>query len=228
MYTNVNLAAPVGVLAFLAAAALLFVLVCLLIFGLATHRPRLSRLAGAAVVALALAYLGLLLAFSFISSERVLARGQEKHFCEIDCHLAYSVTDVKETKTLGDAPNQLTATGTFRIVTIKTRFDETTINPNRGDALLYPNSRVVSLADDQGHEYLPARDAQGLMDSKHESGTPMTAPLRPSESYSTTLVFDVPPSVSHPTLFIREGDAVTHFIIGHENSFLHKKTRFQT
>jgi len=228
MYTNVNLAAPVGVLAFLGTAGLLGILCCVLIFALATRRRRLSRLAGVAVVVLAGTYVGLLLVFSFISSEKVLARGEEKHFCEIDCHLAYSVTDVKETKTLGDAPNQLTANGTFRIVTIKTRFDETTINPNRGNALLYPNSRVVSLADEQRHEFFPAPQAQALLETKQQSGTPMTAPLRPGETYSTTLVFDVPANVSHPTLFIREGDAVTHFIIGHENSFLHKKTRFQT
>jgi len=55
----------------------------------------------------------------------------------------------------------------------------------------------------------------------------MTVPLRPSENYSTTLVFDLPVDVKNPTLLIREGEFVTHLVIGHENSFLHKKTRFQ-
>ena len=36
------------------------------------------------------------LAFSAGSHETDLARGQEKYFCEIDCHLAYSVVDVND------------------------------------------------------------------------------------------------------------------------------------
>jgi hypothetical protein len=227
MYTNVNLAAPVGALAFLGTVALVFALGCLLIFALVTRRRRLTRFAFIALVIVGVGYLGLLLVFSFTSSEKVLAQGQEKHFCEIDCHLAYSVTDEKETKTLNEPPKEITANGTFRIITIKTRFDETTINPKRGNALLYPNSRVVTVCDDQGHEYFPASQAQALLESKHESGSPMTMPLRPGETYLTTLVFDLPANVSHPTLFIREGELVTHFIIGHENSLFHKKTRFQ-
>jgi hypothetical protein len=55
----------------------------------------------------------------------------------------------------------------------------------------------------------------------------MTIPLRPGESYSTTLVFDLPTEIKNPTLLIREGELVTHLVIGHENSPLHKKTRFQ-
>ena len=227
MYSNVNLAAPIGALAFLGTVALVFALGCLLIFAVLTRRRRLTRLMALGLVILSGLYLGLLLVFSFTSSEKVLAQGQEKHFCEIDCHLAYSVSDEKETKTMGEAPNEITANGTFRIITVKTRFDETTINPKRGNGLLYPNSRVVTITDDQGHEYFPASQAQALLESKHDSGSPMTMPLRPGENYSTTLVFDLPANVSHPTLFIREGDSITHLIIGHENSLFHKKTRFQ-
>jgi hypothetical protein len=172
-------------------------------------------------------YLVVLLIFSFASSEKLLARGEEKHFCEIDCHLAYSVTDVRETKTLGDTPNQLTAAGVFHVVTITTRFDENTINPHRGNGLLYPNSRVVTVSDQNGNQYFPSVDAQGVLEKSQAAGTPMTIPLRPSESYSTTLVFDLPADIKNATLLIREGELVTHFVIGHENSFLHKKTRFQ-
>jgi len=59
------------------------------------------------------------------------------------------------------------------------------------------------------------------------SGKPLTAPLRPSESYTTDIVFDLPADVKSATLLVNEGDFVTHFIIGHENSFLHRKTRFR-
>jgi hypothetical protein len=134
---------------------------------------------------------------------------------------------VRETKTLGDTPNQLTAAGVFHVVTITTRFDENTISPHRGNGLLYPNSRVVTISDQNGNQYSPSVDVQGVLEKSQAAGTPMTIPLRPSESYSTTLVFDLPADIKNATLLIREGELVTHFVIGHENSFLHKKTRFQ-
>ncbi len=227
MYTNVNLAAPVGVLAFLGTGFLLFVVCLVLIYSVLRKRFGLTKVAFTGIAVIAGLYLVCLLVFSFASSEKVLARGEEKHFCEIDCHLAYSITDVRETKTLGDAPAELTAAGTFRVVTIKTRFDETTTGRNRGDGLLYPNSRVVTVSDANGNEYFPSSEAHGLLEKSQAAGTAMTIPLRPGESYSTTLTFDLPPDIKSPTLLIREGEFVTHFVIGHENSPLHKKTRFQ-
>ena len=115
----------------------------------------------------------------------------------------------------------------FRSVTIKTRFDETTIGPHRGDGLLYPNSRVVSVSDESGTQYFPSAAGKSVLEESQQAGTALTIPLRPGESYSTTLVFDLPADIKSPTLLIHEGDLVTHFVIGHENSFLHKKARFQ-
>jgi hypothetical protein len=227
MYTNVNLAAPIGALTFLGTAFLIFVTGLTLIYSIVKRKFRLTKFALAAITLIVTIYLVLLVTFSAASSEKVLARGQEKHFCEIDCHLAYSVTDVRETKTLGDAPDQVTAAGMFRVVTIKTRFDENTIGQNRGNALLYPNSRVVTVSDENGNQYSPSAEAQAVLEKSHAAGTAMTIPLRPSETYSTTVVFDLPAGVTNPTLLIREGELVTHLVIGHENSPLHKKTRFQ-
>lgn len=227
MYTNVNLAAPVGVLAFLGTGFLLFVVGLALIYSLVRKKFRLTKFALVTIALVAGLYLAILLIFSFASSDKVIAQGEEKHFCEIDCHLAYSITDVRETKTLGDAPNQLTAAGIFHVVTIKTRFDENTISPHRGNGLLYPNSRVVTVSDQNGNQYFPSAEAQRVLEKSQAAGTPMTIPLRPSESYSTTLVFDLPANIKNATLLIREGELVTHLVIGHENSFLHKKTRFQ-
>jgi hypothetical protein len=227
MYTNVNLAAPIGALAFLGTGFLFLVLVFALVFSLLKKKSGLRKLSLFSLTILAGLYLVALLMFSFTSSDQVLAQGQEKHFCELDCHLAYSVTDVQSTKSLGDLPNQLTATGIFRVVTIKTRFDENTIGRNRGDGLLYPNSRVVTVSDASGNEYFPSAEAQRVLEASHAAGTAMTVPLRPSESYSTTVVFDLPAGVKNPTLWIREGESITHLIIGHENSPLHKKTSFQ-
>jgi hypothetical protein len=233
MYTNVNLAAPLGALALLGTGLLLLVASFVLGYSLISRKFGLTKFAAMTIALIAGLYLVVLLIFSFASSEKVLARGEEKHFCEIDCHLAYSVTDVQEPKALAEvthrpiAPRSADTAGLFRVVTIKTRFDETTIGPNRGDGLLYPNSRVVSVVDESGKEYFPATQAQRVLEDSQAAGTAMTVPLRPGESYSTTLVFDLPPNIRKPTLLIREGDSITHFVIGHENSFFHKKTRFQ-
>lgn len=227
MYTNVNLAAPIGALLLLGTAALIFALVLVLIFSLVTKRICLAKLAGLAFLVVGALYLSLLLIFSRSSSEKVLARGQEKHFCEIDCHLAYSVIDSRATKTLGDAGNQLIAAGQFRVITIKTRFDENTISSTRGNALLYPNSRVVVVIDANGKQFFPSGDAERLLQGSNQAGVPFTSPLRPGENYQTTVVFDLPADIQNPTLLIREGELATHFVIGHENSPLHKTARFQ-
>ena len=227
MYTNVNLAAPIGALLFIGTAFLIACLLLLLIFSVITKRISLTKFSASAILATAALYLSLLLLFSWTSTEKVLARGEEKHFCEIDCHLAYSILDSQATKILGTAPNQLAAAGLFRVLTIKTRFDEKTISSTRGDALLYPNSRVLVVVDANGKQFFPSRDAERLLQGSNQAGMPFTAPLRPGETYQTTVVFDLPADIQSPTLLIHEGELQTPLVIGHENSPLHKKTRFQ-
>ncbi len=226
MITNVNLAAPIGALALLGAGSLLLILIFVFALSLVTKRSALAKLAVLVAAVIVAVYFGALLGFSFASHEQVLARGAEKYFCEIDCHLAYSVTEVRDEKTIGEGQQQVTAGGIFRLVKIQTRFDENTIGHNRGDALLYPNSRTLSITDARGNEYFPAAAAQKLLDATNADGTALTIPLRPGEHYTTVVVFDLPPDIQQPTLFIREGEMLTHLVIGHENSPLHKKVRF--
>ncbi|MEP6708314.1 MAG: hypothetical protein ABJC05_12385 [Pyrinomonadaceae bacterium] len=227
MYTNVNFSAPLGVLTFLGTGFVMFLAGVFLIYSLIVRKYGRARLAVFAAVAVAAVYLAIVLVFSVSSSEKVLARGEEKHFCEIDCHLAYSIADVRQTKTIGSAPNQATAAGLFTIVTLKTRFDETTISSRRGDAWLTPNSRVVTVIDEQGRRFAPSAAAQNVLEQAGLNGKPLMTALRPGESYTTTLVFDLPADIRNPTLLMNEGEWVTHLIIGHENSPLHKTTRFQ-
>ena len=227
MYTNVNLAAPIGVLAFLGAGLLMLVAAVMLVGSLVARRPRAAKFVLIAMLVIAGIYLGAMLAFSLAGREKVLARGDEKHFCEIDCHLAYSIANVRQTRTLGTGPGQSTAQGVYTVVTIKTRFDETTTTSGRGNGLLYPNRRVLTLTDDRGNKYAPASAALSAPDATQASSTALTTPLRPGESYTTEVVFDLPADTKSATLLINEGEYVTHLIIGHENSFWHGKTRFQ-
>ena len=226
MNSNVNLAAPVGVLGFLGACLLMLALGLLALHALVVRRFGRARVALAAMACVLAVYFGLTLVFSLASDERVLARGQEKYFCEVDCHLAYSVADVTRAKMIGEGPGATSARGEFYVVTVRTRFDETTISPQRGDALLHPNPRSLAVRDEQGRTYTLSEEGERALASFGGTGTPIDTPLRPGESYTTRLVFDLPADARSPTLLINESDLPTRFIIGHENSLLHKKTEF--
>ena len=213
MYTNVNLEAPVGALALLGTGFLIFIAIVVLIHSLIVRRNARARIVLILMGGIVASYLVAVLVFSFASHYRLLARGEEKHFCELDCHLAYSIVNVAKSVPSVSESNQSGRT----VITIKTRFDETTIAPWRGNGLLYPNSRILTLIDDRGTQYTPTA----------ETGTPLTTPLRPGESYTTDVIFKLPDQVKPARLLINEGEWITHLVIGHENSPLHKKAEFQ-
>jgi Domain of unknown function (DUF4352) len=164
---------------------------------------------------------------STASHQWELAPGQEKYFCEIDCHLAYSVTSVETRKTVGAGASQRTAIGDFYVVNVRTRFDEKTISPNRGDSPLTPSPRQVTLVDNQGREYSTSVEGQAALQiSLGDKWIPMTEPLRPGESYSTALVFDLPPGVQGLNLLVASPTNpgwIGRLLIGDEGSILHKK-----
>jgi hypothetical protein len=226
--TNVNLSAAVGVLGLLGACLVLAVLGLVALHALVVRRYGRAFVSLAALAAVSVVYLGFVLVFSVASGERVLARGEEKYFCELDCHLAYSVAGVRRAKSIGAGPGAATAGGEFYVVTLKTRFDETTISARRGDGPLYPNPRRVTVYDAQGRSYALSEEGHRALASEGGAAEmPLDTPLRPGESYTTQLVFDLPSDVSAPMLLVNEDSPETRFIIGHENSLLHKKTEFK-
>lgn len=227
MNTNVNLAAPIGAMALLGTGFLFFVSALVLIQSLIVRKHGRAKFVVVVMLLIAGAYLAAILIFSLASHEKLLARGEEKHFCEIDCHLAYSVANTRQANTLGNSPNQSTAQGTYTVITIKTRFDENTISPSRGNGSLYPNSRSLMLVDDHGNKYYPSTEGERALETSQSSGTPLTTPLRPGESYTTEVVFDLAADIKPSSLLINEGESLTRLVIGHENSPLHAKTRFQ-
>ena len=83
------------------------------------------------------------------------------------------------------------------------------------------------MVDPEGRQYWPSESGSKALAQTEDPGTPFTWALRPGETYTTKLVFDLPSDIANPTLLINEGQWLTRFIIGHENSPLHKKTRFQ-
>src|SRR4029077_2589676 len=95
LISNMNFPPPASVLGFLAACGGTFVAAAAALVGWFLRQPRIARAMALFVVAEAVVYFSLLFSLSLFSHDSVLNRGQEKYFCEIDCHLAYSVVGVK-------------------------------------------------------------------------------------------------------------------------------------
>jgi hypothetical protein len=214
------LPAPVAVLAFLGTAAAALALALAIAVSLATGRAAWARRLASAGLGLAGIYVLALVGFALASKEVTLARGGEKSFCEIDCHLAYSVTDVSRGAAI---PGATPLAGEFWIVRLRTRFDETTISARRGREIpLTPNPRRVEVIDAAGRGY----SAAAVGSPAAEVSTDLMTPLRPGESYTTTLVFDLPRDVREPRLLVREAVPEARFLIDNESSWRHRKTYF--
>src|SRR5206468_7241802 len=135
---------PFTVLLFVGAVLGAATLIVVYIVARVTKRQPFARMTLRVLLGGVGLYLLLFLGASVFSHSRVLAVGEEKHICEIDCHLAYAVAATKSES----LPNGLVR----HTVTVKVRFDEQTISSRRPrDATLTPNSRYVALVDDMGH-----------------------------------------------------------------------------
>jgi hypothetical protein len=209
LHSNLNFPAPVSVLGFLAAGCGLVLAVLGVLTAYFFRKPNLAGLLLKFMVVTGTIYGGLLFGFSFASHETTLAPGQEKYFCEIDCHLAYSIVDVKAAEQSGQV---------HYAVTLRTRFDAATISPQRPqDVPLTPNARAVYLVDWQGRQYAASRS----------SGKPLSTALIPGASYTTLLEFSVPKTAGDLRFLITTPYWTDRFQIGDENSLLHRKTYFQ-
>jgi len=218
--------APAMTLGFLLTCAVLVAATAGLLLALRNgKRGRVPRILEGMLVVF-LIYGIALFASSLASRDRILQPGQQKYFCEIDCHLAYSVMEISTTKTIGDPPNQRTAGGIYYVVKVKTWFDPRTTSPRRGNGPLWPNPRTILAADERGRLYSLCWGGIEARNGVKKQGRPFTQPLRPGESYTTDLVFDLPSDVKDPRLLITENIPFAPFLIGHENSLLHGKIWF--
>jgi len=218
--------AAVVVLLFLGTIFILGISLLILFYGAARRSAFFARLGAGAVITIAAGYFLLLSGVSLASSEETLPPEGQKYFCELDCHLAYSLVSAQTAAALGPEMQQTSAHGKFVILRVKTWFDERTISAHRGNGPLTPNRRKVLLVDDTGQTYAPSAEAETAFARVGESSTPFTQALRPGESYTSDLVFDVPNDARGLRLLITEDDPETRFVIGHENSLMHKKIYF--
>ncbi|MFQ5778113.1 MAG: hypothetical protein ACE5IP_08905 [Terriglobia bacterium] len=218
---------PLVVLAFLGTCAVLFLAGAALVVLLLLRRFEPARKVLLAGLLWAGVYAVVLLGFSFLSREKTLAPGEWKYFCEVDCHLAYSVVDVTTSKTLGEPPNQATAQGTFYVVNVKMWFDERTISSTRGNFPLVPPRRRVRVVDNQGRRHSYSLAGQAALEGGQGKLACLWQPLRPGESCTAEQVFDLPADSLNPRLLITTADEISWLIIGHENSFFHQNIFFR-
>jgi hypothetical protein len=217
-YFTPHLPSPLVVLAFLGTGFFLVTALLAALVTFALGKRRLARWLLLASLGGGTLYLAVLVAVSLASREQVLRKGDRKYFCEMDCHLAYSLQDVT-TKPLANA--------TRYIVSIQTWFDPNTIASFRGNAPLTPNPREVFVVDESRRSYWPSpAGMEALERERGNPSTPLSRELRPGEFYTTTLVFDLPERVRRPRLFLGDTPGLELLLIDHENSLFHKKITF--
>ena len=221
MYTNGNLDAHLAALCFLGTVALtvaLAIATAVLFF----RRRAWARYTLLATVVLLAGYAAALGLFSWTSYDRTVKRGDEKFFCGLDCHIAYSVQNVERVKTIGDATTQ----DEFVVVTLRGHFDERTIAPWRGNAPLTPDPPSLELVDSSGRSFRVSAVGQRAWEQANAYSHSLSDPLRPGESFETTWVFEVPADARSLRLFAGWHGFPEYLLIGDEASPGHRKTYF--
>jgi hypothetical protein len=217
--------APFVVMAFLLTGVSLGLAGVGFLLGLKAKKWMIVRISAFVALGIAGVYGAACVGSALASHERTLAPGELNYFCEIDCHLAYSVTGVRSMRTVGSGPTAVHAKGTFYVVTLRTWFDPKTISSQRPlDAALWPNPRQVALVDARGRIYSTSLLGQRALG---EPSVPLTQELRPGESYETRLVFDLPSDARSPRLLLADAFPLSPLLIGHEMSPFHRKVYFQ-
>ncbi len=163
-------------------------------------------------------YAVMLLAFSFASTEKTLGLNEAKQYCGfyLDCHLHTAVTNVRQSKTIGNK----TASGQFYIVRVKVLSDA----KRAMLGLLTVDAHVV---DSEKQKYERDLDAESELGEQ----PPFDTKISPAESFEKEIVFDLPENVPDPRLDIKEGYGIDHVIeavlIDDEDSIFHKRNYFE-
>ncbi len=198
----------------------------LALYGVVADRPGQALWAGTAAAAWSAVYLVVLLAVSLASHEKVLGWHQFKRFCGLylDCHAMVSVLNVETARSLGEGERQVEADGVFYIVTVRQGSDAKRV-------LIAVDHPVAVVIDEDGRRY--HRSARGERALARGEG-PLPAlgrAVEAGDAYTTKLIFELPEDVRAPRLNIVEGHWLTRlsefFLIGDEDSFLHKPTTFR-
>lgn len=220
--------APIVMLAFLTTVGLILASVTTFVVGWWKKNPRLRWSSVLLLCGLAGGYAGVLVVMSLLSREVVLPPGARKYFCELDCHIGYSVeSSLVVSPVLGELQPQQSDAG-FLVVGVKSWFDPRTISAHRGNGPLTPNGRKIELLDDSGNSIprSPGEQEEKVLRSLSLASTPLNTALHPGESYLSYVVFAVPQQIGKSRLLLTSADEESPLLLGHENSYFHRKIYF--
>ena len=213
-----QLAVVLGTLGLLGTVLLLALCVMATAWGAIRGNSVLVRRAAGGAAGIVGIYGLLWVGAGLLSRDTVKAAGQEKYFCEIDCHLAYRVVGVRQVEQVPGTAGRAWA------VELRTRFDESTISPRRGrEAPLWPSPRRVELRDSRGTSHGPMSGTGSWLQERGLRSTPLSRELRPGESYTTLLLFDLPDTATPAQLLVEDADWMSALVIGSEESPWHGK-----
>jgi hypothetical protein len=173
-----------------------------------------------------LLYAGTLVATSLASEARVLGLNENKVFCGfyIDCHMQLAVVHVDTVRAIGIGNPAVTPIGMFYVITLRA-----SSSAARAHMRLLTPKLVVR--DGTGRVFARALSAEVALAAAGAPSTPLTETVDPDGSFLTTAVFDVAVDAKDLTLDVTDGYAIDRAIeavlIGDEDSFLHKRTRFR-
>ena len=218
--------APIAVLAFLGTVVLL--ILCIFVAFIGVLRKSRTAVIGAIAAGLTImvGYASILFALSLFSRDVEIAQGAWKYFCEIDCHIAYTVGGLRFQQNVDPELQPSSANGRFAIVQLRTWFDPTTISPHRGNGPLTPNERTITLLDDHGRRFAPFSKSESVLAAAGLHSTPLREALRPGESYVSYVVFEVPADAKGLKLLLTSSDKGDFLIWGDEHSPLHRQAYF--
>jgi hypothetical protein len=187
----------------------------LLVISLWTNKIWLRNFVVGGVVVWFVFYFIILFAVSLLSEEKILNFNEPKEFCGfyLDCHMHVAVSGVRRTKTIG---NKI-ADGEFYIVRVK-------ISSNARSAELGLHNPQFEVVDAQNKRFERVEDSTF-------SGNPFERKVPAGGSFEGEVVFDLPSDVKNPRLDIAEGIGIDKvielFLIGDEDSILHKRNLFK-
>lgn len=219
--------AMLSLMAFAGTVLLLFALACTAGHLALRGRTRAARRVGMAFAGVAASYWMALIGFGVAMGEREVGAGGWKYFCEMDCHLAYSVAGVERRAFAGAGDALRAPEGGYEVVSLRVRFDPRTAGPNRNDAPLHPNPRRVRLIGSDGRSYAPSVEGLRALEAERGAQPGLDHALRPGESAIVPLVFELPRGATGQRLLLTESSPQKWLLIGHENSLFHSRTAFR-
>jgi hypothetical protein len=184
-------------------------------------RTRLARSIALIAGAWVAAYAALLVVTSVASRERTLALGETKRFCGfyLDCHMGVAVERVDTVSSIGDGNDALRAGGTFYVIGLRVSSDARRVP-------LHLEHPEIVIVDAEGFRHERSLDAEQKLARAQLAD--LEQPVNAGDSFSRTIVIDVPHDARDPRLHVTMGgrlDRVVELaVIGDEDALLHAHT----